>query len=112
MRKVPGAGTTVRVVVFLLGLSFIGLGLALVVLPGPFTIPPILVGLLIWSLEFPFAERWLIRVRDQATEAWDAARRRPWRTVGSLALSLTLLVAAVVLAQRYDVMGRVTGMLG
>lgn len=100
-----------RVGVFLLGLAFILLGLALSVLPGPFTIPPVLLGLLIWSLEFAFAERWLMRIRGQAEDAWAAAKARPWRAVGSLALSLTALVVALVLANRYDVMGRVSALV-
>ena len=61
VRRLPAGEVIVRVGVFVLGALFIGLGVALSVLPGPFTIPPVLVGLLVWSLEFEFAERWLTR---------------------------------------------------
>ena len=44
--------TVRRVVVFLAGLLLILAGLVLVVLPGPLTIPPILLGVWLWSLEF------------------------------------------------------------
>ena len=51
--------TVRRVVLFVAGLLLILLGLALIVLPGPLTIPPILLGLWLWSLEFEFARHWL-----------------------------------------------------
>ena len=38
-----------RRAVFLLGLSRVLLGCAVVVAPGPLTIPPVLLGLSIWS---------------------------------------------------------------
>lgn len=71
----------------------IALGLALAVLPGPLTLPPVLLGLFVWALEFAFAERLLRRARRQADAAWSAARAHPWRsgslTVGGLALAVT-----------------------
>ena len=44
-----------RIVVFVAGLLLILLGLVLIVLPGPLTIPPILLGVWLWSREFEFA---------------------------------------------------------
>ena len=57
VRSKPGLGHAYRVGVFAVGLLFIALGFALAVLPGPLTIPPVLIGLWIWSTEFRFAER-------------------------------------------------------
>ena len=45
-----------RIGVFTVGLLFVALGIALTVLPGPLTIPPILLGLWVWSTEFDWAE--------------------------------------------------------
>jgi hypothetical protein len=52
VRAKPGLGHAYRLGVFMMGLLFIALGLALAVLPGPLTIPPVLLGLWIWSTEF------------------------------------------------------------
>ena len=41
-----------RVAVFVAGLLLIIIGLVLIVLPGPLTIPPILLGIWLWSREF------------------------------------------------------------
>ena len=41
-----------RAGIFVLGLLFILGGLALAVLPGPLTIPLVLLGLWVWSWEF------------------------------------------------------------
>ena len=57
IRQKPGLGIAYRVAVFFAGLLFVLLGLALTVLPGPLTIPPILVGLWVWSTEFEWARR-------------------------------------------------------
>jgi hypothetical protein len=80
IRRLPAGEVIVHTAVFLLGAAFIALGFALVVLPGPLTIPPIIVGLLIWSLEFDFAEKWLRSAQDRAQAAWDQAKARPWTT--------------------------------
>ena len=52
IRSKPGLGQAYRVGVFVAGLLCIALGVALAVLPGPLTIPPVLLGLWIWSTEF------------------------------------------------------------
>jgi hypothetical protein len=66
-----------RVGLFLAGLAFILLGIALAVLPGPLTIPPVLFGLYLWSLEFEFAERFFDSMKAKGDEAWEAAKRKP-----------------------------------
>ena len=107
VRRLPAGDVIVRLTVFLLGAAFIALGLALSVLPGPFTIPPVLLGLLIWSLEFDFAQHWLDRVKVPAQKAWDDAQARPLRAGLTLAASLALLVVGFVLAAQFEVMDRV-----
>lgn len=89
VRTKPGLGHAYRVGVFVVGLLFIALGFALAVLPGPLTIPPVLLGLYIWSTEFRFAKRLFDSFKEKAHEAWDHAKRRPISsgliTVGGLA---------------------------
>jgi hypothetical protein len=82
-----------RVCVFVLGLVFIALGIALMALPGPLTIPPVLLGLWIWSTEFRFAERFFDSFKEKGREAWAHARRHP---KSSVAVTGGGLVAAAV----------------
>ena len=82
-----------RAVVFIAGLAFILLGIALAVLPGPLTIPPVLLGLWIWSKEFAFAERFFDSMKQRGDEAWEAAKRKP---VLSAIVTGGGLIAAVV----------------
>src|SRR5215207_4122400 len=77
VRAKPGVGHGYRVGVFILGLVCIALGFALAVLPGPLTIPPVLLGLWIWSTEFAFAERFFDSFKRKAREAWAHAKRHP-----------------------------------
>ena len=77
VRAKPGIGLAYRVGVFVVGLAFIGLGFALAVFPGPLTIPPVLLGLWIWSTEFRFAQKLFERFREKAREAWAHAKRHP-----------------------------------
>jgi uncharacterized membrane protein YbaN (DUF454 family) len=91
-----------RVVLFVAGLLLIILGLVLIVLPGPLTIPPILLGLWLWSLEFEFARHWLHPIRKKGAVAWDHAREKPVHT--SVVTVLGLVGAALMIwaALRYD----------
>ena len=77
LRRTPGGAQVLAVGVFVIGLAFILLGVALVVAPGPLTIPPILVGLYIWSTEFAWADRLLARAKASAREAWENAKAKP-----------------------------------
>jgi hypothetical protein len=101
----------VRIAVFLLGLFFILLGLALSVLPGPLTLPPVLLGLVIWALEFAWAERLLDRAREKAQQAWEAARAHPWRAGLVSGGGVVLLVVALLLASRFDLVDRATSLV-
>jgi hypothetical protein len=78
-----------RIAVFVVGLLFVLLGLSLAALPGPLTIPPLLVGLWVWSTEFEWAHRFFTTVRRKAQDTWRHARQHPMSsaavTVGGLA---------------------------
>jgi len=91
VRSKPGIRHAYRAGVFVLGLLFIALGAALAVLPGPLTIPPVLLGLWIWSTEFRFAHRFFETFKRKAGEAWAHAQVHP---VSSAAITIGGLIAA------------------
>jgi hypothetical protein len=66
IRRRPALATAYRVAVFVAGLLFVLLGIALTVLPGPLTIPPVLLGLWVWSTEFEWARRFFAAFRRKA----------------------------------------------
>jgi uncharacterized membrane protein YbaN (DUF454 family) len=89
VRSKPGVGHAYRIGVFIVGLLMIALGIGLAVLPGPLTIPPVLLGLWIWSTEFRFAERFFDSFKRKGQAAWAHAKAHPTSagavTVGGLA---------------------------
>jgi hypothetical protein len=91
MRSNPATRQVYRGGVFVAGLLFVLLGVAFVALPGPLTIPPMLVGLWIWSTEFAWAERLFARMQSKARDAWAHAKRHP---VSSAAITIGGLAAA------------------
>lgn len=91
IRSKPGLREAYRVAVFVDGLLCMAVGVALAALPGPLTIPPVLLGLWIWSTEFAFAERLFDRFQDKAKEAWAHAKAHP---VSSAAITIGGLIAA------------------
>ena len=93
IRARPVVGQAYRIGVFAVGLLCIALGVALAVLPGPLTIPPVLLGLWIWSTEFRFAERLFDSFKRKAREAWAHAKRHP---ASSATITIGGLVAAGV----------------
>jgi hypothetical protein len=101
-----------KAVVFLVGLAFIALGVALVVLPGPLTIPPVLFGLWIWSTEFAWAERLRAKAAARGRVAAQAARRKPVHSAAATLGGLALLVAAVVAVRRYGLVDRLMDAVG
>jgi uncharacterized membrane protein len=112
VRSTRVGAVLLKVVVFVLGAVFIVVGGVLIVLPGPLTIPPVLLGVWIWSTEFAWAERLRLQVAQRARVAWDAARRRPVHSVAATVGGLLLLAAGLVAAQRYDIVDRVMGSFG
>jgi hypothetical protein len=104
--------TVRRVVVFVAGLLLIITGLVLVVLPGPLTIPPILLGVWLWSLEFEFARHWLAPLKRRGSQAMDAAREKPVHTTAITVLGLVgagLMIWGVL---HYDLLDRAREAVG
>jgi hypothetical protein len=101
-----------KVVVFLVGALFIALGLVLIVLPGPLTIPPVLFGLWLWSTEFAWAERLRLRAAAQGRAALAAAKQRPVHSAAATIAGLALLVGGVLALRRYDIVDRVIDSFG
>lgn len=97
VRRTPGGALLLKAAALVIGVAFIALGFALVVLPGPLTIPPILLGLYVLSLEFVWAERLLARARVSARQAWEKAKDKPVIsavvTVGGLAVAVAVVWA-------------------
>ena len=101
-----------RVGLFVAGLLLIVTGLVLIVLPGPLTIPPILLGLWLWSLEFEFARRWLHPVRVRGEEAWAVAKEKPVHTTVVTVLGLVGAGVVIWAALRYDLIDRGRDLVG
>ena len=95
-----------RAAVFVLGLAFIGLGIGLMALPGPLTIPPVLLGLWIWSTEFRFAERLFDNVQQRAREAWEHAKAHKVTTAVGTVVGLAAAAAAFWAVAHYDLAER------
>jgi hypothetical protein len=112
LRRTPGGALLLKGVVLVVGLAFILLGLALVALPGPLTIPPILLGLWIWSTEFRWADRLLDRAKASAQQASQEARRRPVLTGLVTGGGLAALGVGIYLATRYSLVDRLLAYAG
>jgi uncharacterized membrane protein YbaN (DUF454 family) len=54
-----------RTIVLVIGFTLITVGLLLVVLPGPFTLPLVILGLFVLAIEFAWADRMLDKVKAQ-----------------------------------------------
>ncbi|MGY1717152.1 PGPGW domain-containing protein [Geodermatophilus sp. SYSU D01106] len=112
IRADPGLHLAWRVGVFVVGLLFVLLGLALTVLPGPLTIPPVLGGLWVWSTEFDWARRFFAAFRRKAVAAWRHAEQHP---VSSAAITVGGLAAAGAVfwaVGHFDLVDRATSALG
>ena len=112
IRTKPGMAQAWPVAVFVVGLLLIALGVGLAVLPGPLTIPPILLGLWVWSTEFAWAHRLLAPFKKKAKDAWAHGKRRP---VSSTLVTIGGLAAAAVAfwaIGHYQLLGRVEQLLG
>ena len=57
-----------QVIAFSVGSFLVLTGLVLIVLPGPFTMPLVIAGLVVLALEFAWAERLLIKARHHANK--------------------------------------------
>lgn len=101
LRRTRGGAIALKSGVFLLGLLFVGLGAAAVVLPGPLTIPPMLLGLWIWASEFEWADSLFQRAKKSGAEAWESARKRPLLSAVTTLGGLVGVVVLVWAANRY-----------
>jgi len=57
-----------KTIALVIGSTLILTGLLLIVLPGPFTMPLLILGLVVLALEFAWAERALIHVRNEGAK--------------------------------------------
>jgi uncharacterized membrane protein YbaN (DUF454 family) len=101
-----------RVLIFVGGLLLIITGLVLIVLPGPLTIPPILAGVWLWSLEFEFARRWLRPMKQKGAVVWAQAKARPVHTTVVTVLGLVGAVVIIWATFRYDLIDRGHDLVG
>jgi hypothetical protein len=111
-RRKPGIGQAYRVGVFVLGLALIALGGVLLIFPGPLTIPPVLLGLYVWSTEFSWAHRWFEQAKQKGQEAWQHAKVHP---VSSTIITVGGLVAAGVViwaVRHFDLVAKATDAVG
>ena len=112
IRTRPGIGQLYRVGVFIAGLLCVAAGVALAVLPGPLTIPPVLLGLYIWSTEFAWAKRFFDSFKKKATDAWEHAKVHPVSsaliTVGGIAAA----VVAVIVVRQYELVDKAREAVG
>jgi hypothetical protein len=72
--RVPA--TVRKPVVTTVGVGLIGVGAVAVVLPGPWTIPPIVAGLAVLGTEYPWAHAASARITSSARKAARRMRRR------------------------------------
>jgi hypothetical protein len=101
-----------RIAVFVAGLLFVILGIALTALPGPLTIPPVLIGLWIWSSEFQWAARLFGTFRRKAQDAWTHARQHPVSSAAVTVGGLAAAGAAFWAIGHYQLVDRATAALG
>ena len=112
VRRKPGIGQAWRAGVFLLGLVCILGGFALAVLPGPLTIPPVLLGLWLWSTEFEWAHRFFLPFKKKGEEAWAHAKRHPVSSTLITVLGLVLAGAAIWATGHYHLVDRGKDLVG
>ena len=70
--RITAIKQTRRIVILILGATLIAAGLALLPVPGPFSIPLILLGLTVLSWEFAWAKRLLYRIKSKVKDFKDA----------------------------------------
>jgi Putative transmembrane protein (PGPGW) len=91
-----------RFAVTILGAALLGVGLAMMVLPGP-GILLIVAGLAVLATEYVWARTLLVKARKQAEAVQEAAVASPTRTAGSLLFALALVAVGVLMLVVDDV---------
>lgn len=112
LRRTPAGALLLRVVVFVAGLTCVLIGGVLIIAPGPLTIPPVLLGVWIWSTEFRWADAWLVKARRSAAKAWKVAKARPVSSAVVTGGGLVALGVALYLVQHYSLIDRLTSAVG
>jgi hypothetical protein len=90
-----GARLVRRVLVTIAGVAVLGLGIALLALPGPGVLV-IALGFLILSTEYEWARKHFETARKTAADLADQAVAKPWSTALSILASVGLIVAGFV----------------
>jgi hypothetical protein len=101
-----------RVVAFVVGLVCIAAGLALSVLPGPLTIPPLLLGLWVWSTEFRWAQNLFRRLRIKARQAWRHAKTHPAPSIAVTVGGLLAVGVGIWALGEFDLVERERAAIG
>ena len=112
LRSTPGLALAWRIGVFVAGLVCVAIGVALAVLPGPLTIPPVLLGLWIWSTEFDWARRFFVTFREKGRAAWQHAKLHPVTSAGITIGGIAVMGAVVWAVGHYQLVERVTEYVG
>lgn len=84
----------------------------LIVLPGPLTIPPVLVGLYVLSLEFDWAYRLFRRAQVSGQQAWQKAKGRPVRSAVGTAAGLVVAGVAIWSVGHFHLVARAKDAVG
>jgi hypothetical protein len=100
------------VAVFLAGLLCIAGGVALSVLPWPLTIPPVLLGLWVWSTEFAWAQRLFRRFQIKARQAWRHAKAHPVSSSALTVGGLTAVAVGVWALRHFEIVARLRDATG
>ena len=112
IRSKPGLAQAWRVGVFVAGLLCVAVGFALAVLPGPLTIPPVLLGLWIWSTEFEWARRFFVTFKAKAKATWAHAKQHPASSVLITVGGLAAAGVAFWAVGHFEVVARIEDALG
>jgi len=112
IRSRPGLAHAWRLGVLLLGVSLIVLGLVLTVLPGPLTIPPVLLGLWVLSTEFSWAHRLFTAFKGRARAALAMAAHRPVLTTVVTLVGVATAAGAFWALGHFHLVDKVRGSFG
>jgi len=112
IRSRRGLALLWRIGVFAVGLVCIAVGFALAVLPGPLTIPPVLLGLWVWSTEFDWARRFFVVFREKAKAAWAHAKQHPVSSTVITLGGLVLVAATIWAVQHFGLVDRAREVVG
>jgi hypothetical protein len=91
-------------VLTVLGVAVLGLGIALLALPGPGFLV-VALGFFILSLEYPWARKRFEQARRKAADLADQAAANRWSTAFSLAFGIGMVAAGIVWIVRSDLPG-------